>query len=771
MTGTKYRTEALSKIVSKVNHNAYGEYWEDEDGESGLATRRQLLATAVLADHIENRQPISVYPIPEESSKTSVLVFDLDDKKGGGWTELVAYAKQIVYRLRGMRLNTMIFKSGGGKGLHIWVVFDEPQEARKVRRAAQYILNQLGLRESQKPLADGGVAIFPKQETIESGSLGNPIALPLARHSAMLDDSMSVLDADDPDNWTLDNPSLQFDVDDDDLRQGEPLGPAFVDTDKGLLSEAMKSALEYLDETDYDDWVFVGHCVKSKWPGDEGFEAWTRWSAKAPNFLRDDRKRRDKWDSFKTDRITLRSLFYHAVQRGWKPTAGLYGPIWTSKLVRNRNGNIKPTLSNAITIVENCDELKGALHQSEFDLAVMLTRSLPGDHPSLKIPRQLTDNDVTKIAVVCESYEWQGTAISTIERAIQTVAERNTLHPIRSYMDAIEWDGVARVDGWLARYWGANDGAFERLVGPKILIGAIARIYEPGCKVDNVPIFEGPQGAKKTTAIRIMAGRKYHVELVTNFESKDTLLIMQGAWVCEVAELTSLSRSEYNAVKAILTRTEDKFRAPYGRAVIDHPRCCVFWGTTNPEGTGYLKDPTGNRRYWPIAVNQVDIQALTDDREQLWAEAVHRYKNGEAWWLTDSEQDDLAAGEQKKRALENPYIDKIIQLIFNKRAYDSNGEYYWAQRGEPETAFTMDEVIEGIGLKITDKARVQSVVGNALKEIGFIRDENRKYKKFRRPDLSNNVRAFWYRLPQEVLDELRGDEPVSSNDYDDDIPF
>jgi predicted P-loop ATPase len=194
------------------------------------------------------------------------------------------------------------------------------------------------------------------------------------------------------------------------------------------------------------------------------------------------------------------------------------------------------------------------------------------------------------------------------------------------------------------------------------MIGAVARIMEPGCKMDTMPVFEGSQGTGKSRFVNVLAGDWYS-DTMPSFRGKDAMLALQGVWIFEIPELEALSKSRIDATKAFLSRQVDNFRRPYGRTTEPHKRQCVLIGTTNEDD--YLRDPTGARRFWPIACEEISIDRLIQDRDQLWAEAVEKYRRGEAWHLTD-EEEALAAAEQKYRQPDEPWADRIDGFVWAK---------------------------------------------------------------------------------------------------------
>ena len=235
----------------------------------------------------------------------------------------------------------------------------------------------------------------------------------------------------------------------------------------------------------------------------------------------------------------------------------------------------------------------------------------------------------------------------TVSRSVGAVAREITVHPVRDHLGALAWDGVPRIETWACRYLGAEDTAFNRSVGALWLISAVARIFRPGVKADHMLVLEGPQGARKSTALKILAGEDWFTDELPDLGSKDAAMHMQGVWIIEIAELDAIGKAEVSRIKAFLTRTTDRFRPPYGRYTIEVPRQCVFAGTVNPDT--YLRDETGNRRFWPVRCGTIDIDALARDRDQLWAEAVARFRAGAIWWIDTPELIAAAKSEQEKR--------------------------------------------------------------------------------------------------------------------------
>lgn len=334
---------------------------------------------------------------------------------------------------------------------------------------------------------------------------------------------------------------------------------------------------------------------------------------------------------------------------------------WQLELVCNDKGALKPgATKNWGLFLENHPDVAGTFAWDAFKLRVMLMRQPPWASGSWE-PRVLQDRDYSEAVMWLEAKHMSPKA-SNIAAVIQTIAERASFDRLREYLGGIEWDRKPRLKSWMTYYLGVEDTEYARTVGLRWLISSVARGLKPGCKVDTMPILEGPQGARKSTALRVLYGDEFFTDELSDIGSKDAMMEMQGVWGLEVAEMHRFSASETNAVKKFLSRQTDRFRPPYGRSVIEAPRRVVLNGTINPEGNAYLRDPTGARRFWPVTVGGIDIDAIAADRDQLWAEAVALYHAHTPWWV---QEDELAAveTEQEKRTDVDVWVDMIVPIL------------------------------------------------------------------------------------------------------------
>lgn len=238
---------------------------------------------------------------------------------------------------------------------------------------------------------------------------------------------------------------------------------------------------------------------------------------------------------------------------------------------------------------------------------------------------------------------------------VSDAARRNAFHPVRDYLTNLAWDGTSRLDTWLSVYGGAEDTPYSRAVGSLMLIAAARRVREPGCKFDEMVVLESEQGKDKSSALTVLAVQDHWFtdDMPLNVDSKVTIERLSGRWIVEAAELSGMRKGDVEHLKALLSRRVDRARAAYGRLVREVPRQSIIVGTTNSDR--YLKDVTGNRRFWPVRVGTFDLEGLRRDRDQLWAEAAAREATGESIRLDRALWSDAAA-QQEARHVEDPFV-------------------------------------------------------------------------------------------------------------------
>lgn len=330
------------------------------------------------------------------------------------------------------------------------------------------------------------------------------------------------------------------------------------------------------------------------------------------------------------------------VQRAWDRT---------DSLQRTKQGEPLSNLANAITLITDYDEIG----YDEMSGRLVFKRDR----------REVTDEDVTRLTERLQRDGLKSIAITNVYAAVAAVAKANGFHPIRDHLRSLTWDRKSRLTSWLSEYMGAPDTPYTSTIGRLIILQMVARVMEPGCKADHMPVFEGKQGIGKSTACRILAGNAYFSDSMPSIDrEKDAMSHLRGMWVVEWSELASFRKSAREDIKKFLSKTTDRFRPAYGRSEIEVPRQCIFIGTTNE--SEYLKDSTGDRRFWPITCGDIATKALERDRNQLFAEAVVAYDEREPWWPDQEFERRFVQPEQAARYEEDPWAKQVGDYLEGK---------------------------------------------------------------------------------------------------------
>lgn len=353
-----------------------------------------------------------------------------------------------------------------------------------------------------------------------------------------------------------------------------------------------------------------------------------------------------------------------------------YNDEWQALIEWGKDGSAKNTASNIITILEHHPAFIGKLSHDLFAGVDVVTGKLPWHRPSATAS-QWTDNDDANLRVWLErNYGIVGK--EKIADALSAVLTKHSYHPIRDYLNSLTWDGKPRLERLIIDYIGADDNELNRVMTRKHFTAAVARAFHPGCKYDYCLILTGPEGVGKSTLLNKMGGDWFN-DSITTTEGKEGMECLRRAWIVEMGELSSIKRSDVESVKAYLSKRVDIYRAAYGRRTTEHPRQCVFCGTTNE--ALFLKGDTGNRRFWVMDVNPAlrkykDWQdALDRDRDQLWAEAVHYYNKGEKLYLDEALE---VEARQRQDSYNDDSDDPLVALLH--KFLDTKLPVDWATR-------------------------------------------------------------------------------------------
>jgi predicted P-loop ATPase len=330
---------------------------------------------------------------------------------------------------------------------------------------------------------------------------------------------------------------------------------------------------------------------------------------------------------------------------------------WSCHLLITEAGAPRAVLANAITALRLAPEWDGVLGFNEFSLAIVALK--PPPWPGGRAGGDWTDHEDRLTADWMQHHDIY-VSVDVAGLAIQTVAKEYSFHPVRQKLDSLKWDGTKRVDCWMSLYLGVAPSPYANAVGSRWLLSAVARVYEPGVKADCALILEGGQGLMKSTALKALA-EPWFTDEIADLGSKDAAMQTRGVWLIEIAELDSMSRAEVSKIKSFISRATDRFRPPYGKRLIESPRQCVFAGSVNH--STYLRDETGGRRFWPVTCTRILINELRRDRDQLWAEAVARWRQGEKWWLDTPELTCAAEQEQADRYEGDAWDEPIARYV------------------------------------------------------------------------------------------------------------
>ena len=393
-------------------------------------------------------------------------------------------------------------------------------------------------------------------------------------------------------------------------------------------------------------------------------------------------------------------------------------------LITTRRGVVDPVVSNAVEILCHDPILNDLFHFDEFARQRNLNRPIPEGappKPGMTYPRRWTDADTIDVQIYIQRRHIDRIPKSIIDDALTEFDCRVVRHPVRDYLESLQWDGQCRLDNWLVEYLDADTScaaAITETVGAKFLISAVARVMQPGCKSDHVLVLEGPQGIGKSMAAATLAGEPWFTDgLPRDLGDKDAAIHLQGRWIIELGELSQLRRNEIETVKSFISRQTDKFRPPFGRVEVEVPRQCVFIGTTNE--SEYLVDGTGNRRFWPVRCGQIDLAALARDRDQLWAEAFHRHQQRESWHVEDAEIRQQLAEEVARRTVSDPWLPHVADVL-----------------AQVQDEITPGEVLQRLAdLRLTDRSKgLAARVANIMRDLGWVqsRRDRKRGQLYRR---------------------------------------
>lgn len=433
------------------------------------------------------------------------------------------------------------------------------------------------------------------------------------------------------------------------------------------------------------------------------------------------------------------------------PIASAPKPSWIARLHHTKDGEVHPTLANALIIMIHDPRFRGLLGHNTFTDRRMLMREpppmedggflMPGPYP-----RSWHDEDISLVQAYMQRVWAPRFQRNTIADAMNVTAMSFPFHPVRDWLNGLVWDGKKRIDNWLVNAFDVRNNevegsdewkrknAYFRAIGAKFLIAAVRRVRHPGCKFDSMLILEGPQRIGKSTALLTLFGRDYFSDNVPpDLSNRDAAIALHGLWCLEFAEIEHLVRTEVETIKAFLSRAMDHYRPVHGRDFVDVPRQGVLAGTTNSDD--YLRDVSGNTRMWPAPCQSADVHWIELNRDQLWAEACQREAAGEAIWLDDEDTQKIAGATTESRMSEEVWQPAIVAWL---KTPPANLDPYLTSAAILQFAIGMDPE------KMTKAASMR--VGIVMRTLGWERGDLWEPKKEGEKGRSIKV----WRLPEKA---------------------
>ncbi len=384
-------------------------------------------------------------------------------------------------------------------------------------------------------------------------------------------------------------------------------------------------------------------------------------------------------------------------------------------LQTNNKGAPYTNLHNAALILESDAKYKSAVYFDEF-LQRVIRKNSPlrewGDADDLELTRHIQFT----LAI-------PGMRREAVTQAVIAVASKRKRNCVKEWLETLKWDGQPRIDKFFSDYMGSKEDEYSDCASRNFWLSMVARAYKPGCKVDNMIVLEGEQGAGKSTALHIVAGPDWFAEQHESATNPKAFAeILQGKLLVEISEMDAFRQAEVNRVKQTISCPSDRFRPAYGHHAVDHPRRCIFVGTTNKDD--WNKDETGARRFWPIrCAGNINLDGIRENREQLFAEAVHRFKAGEPHWVMPT---DATKREQDDRYQVDAWHSKVVDIIKGKES------------------ITNEEVLVAMNFDLKHVGRTeQSRVGRIMRVLGW--------KKVRNP---SGRRGYTYHAPVVLHEEV-----------------
>lgn len=722
--------DAIRPLVSRVRTDVTA---MKRAGKKGSIWTRDELTDAALLHHVNGGPYRGVCFIKEGESVTLVAALDFDSHRGEAtWDELVSCVSKVVERLMELGCQPVVWRSSGGHGVHVYLLWDEPQDAHSVRVYLREVLLDCDLTDGTKGVASGQVEVFPKQDRVGAGEFGNQMILPLAGESVLLE------------------PMLGYEPLDKDACVGMswPSSPA-VPVIERTVSDAvavtvledfdkLKSAVEALGNSgdralDYDTWFTVMCAIHSGTGGSDAGRALAL--EMSSRFERHDQRKFDiTWRSIKPVQareraVSARTLYAVARRYGWQETV-TFAPLAVIepgesgdgdvldadaddgagveglRLTRDKNGFVEAVVSNYDYVLRSRSACRAVLGFDQFKDSMLIDEGAGW--------REFVDDDYTKLRLHLErGLSFKPVSAPDFKAVARMVAKEQSFDSAQVWLDSLEWDGVPRVERYLIDHMKCDDSDYVRAVSLYMWSAMAGRVMVPGVKADMMPVFVGPQGAGKTMSVAAIAPiETAFVEITLQDKDEELARKMRGSLVVEVGELRGLHTKELESIKAFISRQEEVWTPKYMEYTTRYKRRCIFIGTTNTRE--FLADPTGNRRFLPVTVgpaHSIDIDAIKANRDQLWAEAAALFTANGVMWQGAVQ---LSAPEHEKHMMIDDWEEPIKEWL-GKPMFDG-----MTTPAEKEYLIAAEVAESALGIKVSQfDPYAQKRLGTVMGKLGY----------------------------------------------------
>ena len=381
---------------------------------------------------------------------------------------------------------------------------------------------------------------------------------------------------------------------------------------------------------------------------------------------------------------------------------------WQRKLVKTDTGKAVDCWQNVNLVLQHYPAWRGVLAFDTFSQVPVKMKTAPTG--ACAGPWQAEDDTLLGMWLA-QQMKLMVKALGNVSQGVIACAQLNKHHPVTSWLDGLTWDQVPRLNDWLADCLGMKRSPYSAAIGRYFLMNMVRRVYEPGCIMRSVPVLEGAQDTGKSTALRILAGDAWFSDSHFDVAGKDVYELIQGVWLYEIGEMASFNKSEANRVKQFISSVKDNWVPKYIRGRVTVYRQVVFAGTTNENL--YLKDWTGNTRFWPGLCGElqpIDLEALAGMREQLFAEALVLYRSGARCYPTQQEHLELFGPEQESRVVEHPWMDPVQHWLTSATVLGQ------------KRVTSFDVLREGLSVeKSKMTVAMQQDIGRIMKALGWVR--------------------------------------------------